>query len=216
MMKRLLDLILVIPGIVVLGPVAALIAILIKFGDGGSVFFRHERVGRYGKPFRMLKFRTMIERKPGALGAELTVAGDQRVTRVGRFLRKTKLDELPQLINVLLGQMSFVGPRPEVKKYVDVYSPEERKVLELKPGITDLASFAFFDESELLAKAANPEQFYVSVLIGEKIRINLEYARKSNVITDLILIFSTVLKSLGFRLDLFSWLSVAPPSLVKL
>lgn len=160
----------------------------------------------------MLKFRSM---RPLAdrQGPSLTIGADNRITPVGRILRKTKLDEFPQLWNVLLGQMSLVGPRPEVEKYTSLYKPEDQKVLNLVPGVTDPASFAFFDESELLAQKADPEKFYVEVLMAEKIRINLEYANKRSFATDLMVILLTVLKPLGVNVDLFSLLRLSPPKL---
>lgn len=215
MIKRFLDFLFALTGLTVLLPVGVVVAGFIKLTDSGPIFFWHERVGRFGHKFKMLKFRTMRVAKPGESGPQLTVGGDPRVTRIGHFLRKTKLDEMPQLWNVLIGQMSFVGPRPEVPRYVDLYTPEERSVLMLRPGITDLASFAFFAESDLLAKQSDPEKFYTSVLVSEKIRINLAYARTANPLTDLVLIVATVLRSLGVQIDMFGWLKVSPPAILE-
>lgn len=158
----------------------------------------------------MFKFRTM---KPQAEAGEilLTVGRDARITPMGHFMRRYKLDELPQLFNVLANKMSLVGPRPEVAKFVEAYSPAQRAVLALKPGVTDPASFAFFDESELLSRKADPERFYRDVLMGEKIRINLEYAAKATAFTDVVLIFATVGRVLGLKPDIFAWLKIALP-----
>ena len=210
-MKRALDLILSLVGLIALSPALFLVMILIRLSDGGPALFVQRRVGRGGREFNMFKFRTMIVNAESK-GAQITVGNDQRVTAMGSLLRKTKFDELPQLWNVLLGQMSFVGPRPEVKKYVDLYSLSHREVLKLKPGITDLASFAFFNESELLGQAKDAEVFYLNVLMPEKIRINLEYARQANLATDLWLITATVLRSLGWRAD-GTWSQATGPAL---
>jgi lipopolysaccharide/colanic/teichoic acid biosynthesis glycosyltransferase len=189
--KRSFDLAASIGGLLLLSPLMAVIAILVKTEDGGSVFFRQERIGRGGRSFRMWKFRTMV---PGAsaLGPSLTAAGDRRITRMGGWLREKKLDELPQLLNVLLGEMTMVGPRPEVPKYVDMYTTEQRDVLKLAPGITDRASILFADESELLAKHADPERFYIEEIVPEKIRINLEYAHRATILNDLGVVLETI------------------------
>lgn len=191
--KRAFDLFWTLPGLLVLAPVFLLIAFWIKLDDGGPVFFRQERIGLNGKPFRMWKFRTMVvdaERQ----GRSLTVRGDPRITRAGQGLRKLKLDELPQLLNVLRGEMSLVGPRPEVRKYVARYSPEQRRVLELTPGITDWASIKYRDENALLASVENPEQFYLETIMPEKIAINLTYAERANVWRDFGVILQTLLR----------------------
>lgn len=191
MMKRLLDLVLATLGLLVTLPILVLVGIAIKVADRGPVFFRQERVGRWGRPFRIWKFRTMRVNAE-ALGPSVTKSGDTRVTSIGRYLRKRKLDELPQLINVLFGEMSFVGPRPEVPKYVDLYSPEQRQVLDLRPGITDVASLEFRHEEALLAKAADPEQYYRTVCIPKKIELNLRYAKDSSVGADVRVILRTI------------------------
>jgi lipopolysaccharide/colanic/teichoic acid biosynthesis glycosyltransferase len=144
-------------------------------------------------------------------GGDLTVAGDARITRFGAILRACKLDELPQLWNVLKGEMSLVGPRPEVPKYVQLYAESQRAVLRLKPGITDPASFAFYDEAEVLAGAADPERFYIEAVMAEKIRINLAYAEHSGFWSDLAVVTATVLKALGFNVNVFALLRIAPP-----
>lgn len=195
--KRIFDLFLSIPGLILLAPLFLLIALLIKVDDGGPVFFLQERVGYRSRRFKILKFRTM------RVGAErqgtLTVGDDPRVTRVGRWLRKLKLDELPQLINVVLGQMSLVGPRPEVPKYVALYSEAELPVLDLVPGITDPASIAFYNESEILGSAQDPERFYTENIMREKIRLNLEYAQRATLVSDLFVILHTILVPFGLH-----------------
>jgi lipopolysaccharide/colanic/teichoic acid biosynthesis glycosyltransferase len=190
-MKRTFDLCAAVVGLLVLLPLFAAIALVVKAYDGGPVFFRQERVGRRGRPFRIWKFRTMV---PDAerLGGLLTVGGDRRVTPVGQWLRRHKLDELPQLLNVLAGEMSLVGPRPEVPKYVALYTPEQRRVLELTPGITDPGSLAYVNESELLANSAEPERTYVLHVMPDKLRRNLEYAAIASVRTDVGVILSTI------------------------
>jgi lipopolysaccharide/colanic/teichoic acid biosynthesis glycosyltransferase len=189
--KRTLDIVLSAAGLILASPLFLVVGLLIKAEDGGSVFFQHERIGRYGRPFLMWKFRTMV---PNArmIGPELTLAGDQRITPIGRWLRRQKFDELPQLFNVLVGEMTLVGPRPEVPKYVAMYTPEQRIVLELAPGITDEASIAYADEGALLANAADPERLYIDQIIPDKIRINLEYARQATFVQDVRIIVATV------------------------
>ena len=186
MAKRIFDLVFTIPGIVVLAPVFVIIAILIKYDSSGAVFFRQERVGRYGKIFRIYKFRTMIENAERH-GKQITVGRDARITAVGDFLRKYKLDELPQLFNVLLGDMSLVGPRPEVPRYIEEYSEEDRK-----PGITDNASIEFRAESEILGKAKNPEREYIDVVLPIKISYYKDYVRRHNVAMDFVIIMKTI------------------------
>jgi lipopolysaccharide/colanic/teichoic acid biosynthesis glycosyltransferase len=210
-MKRLSDLLFSFFGLLILSPFFVVAAVLVKIYDGGPVFFRQMRVGQGGYPFRMLKFRSMVVNADK--GAALTVGQDTRITQVGKFLRRYKLDELPQLWNVFRGEMSLVGPRPEIAKFVDSYSLAQKEVLRLKPGITDPASFAFYDESELLAGKADPERFYRDHLMGEKIRINLEYAGKASFATDLFLILATVGRMAGVKLDIFGHLKIELPKL---
>lgn len=210
MSKRVFDLFFAVAGVIVLSPVFLVLSLITKLYDGGTVFFQQTRVGFKGKPFKMLKFRSMVQDAP-KLGAALTVGADSRITPLGKILRKFKLDELPQLINVVMGDMSLVGPRPEVPGYVAVYNGDQRRVLNVRPGITDPASFAFFDESELLAKAADPERFYIDHLMPEKIRINLEYAAKANLGTDFVLILATLGKAVGFHFDIFKRFHIRPP-----
>jgi lipopolysaccharide/colanic/teichoic acid biosynthesis glycosyltransferase len=189
-MKRAFDLVLAIVGLVLLLPILALIAIAIAICDGPPVLFHQERIGWRGKPFFIHKFRTMCS-DPTLAARQLTVDGDPRVTWLGHLLRKSKLDELPQLFNVLMGEMSFVGPRPEVPQYVARYTAHERRVLEVVPGITDAASLRFFNESELLSGLANPEQTYLDEIVPEKIRMNLDYAAQASLLTDLGILLQT-------------------------
>lgn len=190
MSLRAFDLAVTVPGLLLVAPVLAVIAVFVKFEDGGPVFFRQERVGRGGRLFRIWKFRTMVV---GAecMGRTITVGKDPRITRTGRWLRRTKLDEFPQLLNVLMGEMSLVGPRPEVPCYVALYSEEQRRVLDLRPGITDPASLKYRDESEILARSVDPDAFYVQKLMLDKIRLNLEYAAKATLWSDLAMVFRT-------------------------
>lgn len=190
--KRAFDLFWSVLGLLVLAPLFAAIALLIKLEDGGPVFFRQERVGYRSRFFRIWKFRTMVvdaEKR----GGQLTVGRDPRVTRVGHWLRKMKLDEFPQLINVLVGEMTLVGPRPEVPRYVELYTAEQRRVLDLVPGITDPASIKYRDENEILARSQQPEQTYIQEIMPEKIRLNLLYAEKATVWSDIRVIVSTLL-----------------------
>jgi len=178
--KRVLDICLSFVGLVTLSPLLAVVAILIRLDSPGPVFFRQERVGRHGVTFRIFKFRTMTQ-SPQA-GPQLTVAGDSRITRIGRFLRHYKIDELPQLIDVLRGTMSLVGPRPEVPKYVEHYPEHERsRILSVRPGITDLASLKFRHENDILAKAANPELEYIDVILPSKLRYAMHYVDSTSI-----------------------------------
>ncbi|HEX9011450.1 MAG TPA: sugar transferase [Holophagaceae bacterium] len=191
MAKRAFDLFWSALGLAALSPLLLLVALLVKLEDRGPVFFRQVRVGRGGRPFRIWKFRTMVvdaERR----GRALTVGQDTRITRIGRFLRSAKLDELPQLINVLVGEMSLVGPRPEVPRYVERYTEAQRAILGLRPGITDLASIKYRNESDLLGQAEDPEATYVQVVLPDKIRINLAYAARAGVGSDFLVILATL------------------------
>lgn len=192
-MIRLFDFLFSILGLVILSPLFAIVAIWIKFDSSGPVFYKQIRVGKDNKDFRLFKFRSMVTDAENK--GLITVGGrDPRVTRSGYFIRKYKLDELPQLINVLIGEMSLVGPRPEVRKYVDLYDEEQRKVLSVKPGITDYASIEYIDENELLAKSDDPERTYIDIIIPEKIRYNMKYIENSSVKEYFKIIFLTVLK----------------------
>lgn len=192
-MKRLFDLIFSFFWLLVLSPIFLLIAILIKIGDGGPVFYRGNRVGRFGKPFRMFKFRTMAV-NADKIGGPSTADDDPRITRVGKFMRKCKLDEIPQLINVFKGEMSFVGPRPEVQFYVDMFSEEEKKILSVRPGITDWASLWNSDEGAILAGSPDPEKAYMEKIRPEKLRLQLKYVKEHSFWTDIRIIFQTLLK----------------------
>jgi lipopolysaccharide/colanic/teichoic acid biosynthesis glycosyltransferase len=190
--KRLFDLTLAGLGLLLLAPLFVGVAVWIKADSRGPVFFRQERVGRHGIPFRIHKFRTMAD-GAGRDGRQITVGDDARITRAGRFLRRTKLDELPQLIDVLLGDMSIVGPRPEVPRYVALYpAPLRDKVLSVRPGITDYASVQFRDENALLAQAADPEREYTDVVMPAKLRLAALYVDQANLATDLRLIGLTL------------------------
>lgn len=189
-MKRLLDVAASGLGLVVLSPLFLTIAIWIKIDSKGPVFYRQVRVGRYNKDFRIFKFRSM--RVGADKGSLVTIGGrDPRVTRSGYWIRKFKLDELPQLINVFIGDMSLVGPRPEVRHYVGYWTPEQMHVLDVRPGITDPASIKFRNENELMEKAEDPEKYYIEVIMQEKIRLYLEYVEKHNFFYDIGLIFKT-------------------------
>jgi len=190
MAKRLFDLLLSLAGLLLLSPLMLAVAAWIKLDSPGPVFFRQERVGRFGVPFRIHKFRTMTH---GGAGSLLTVGADTRITRAGAFLRRSKFDELPQLIDVLLGSMSLVGPRPEVPRYVAMYPQTLRdKVLSVRPGITDVASIEYRDENDLLARAADPEREYVNVVMPAKLRLAAQYVEQASLATDLRLIGRTL------------------------
>lgn len=188
--KRCFDVFASLFGLLFLAIPFVFIAIAIKTSSKGPVYFRQERVGKNGKLFRIFKFRTMVS-DAESKGMQITVGADSRITKVGKFLRKTKIDELPQLINVLLGQMSFVGPRPEVPRYVELYTDYQRNVLRIKPGITELASIIYKDENEVLAQSDDPEKTYIEEIMPKKIEINMEYIQKMNVFYDIKLIFKT-------------------------
>ncbi len=189
-MKRLFDLVSSGVGLLLLSPLFLLVAIWIKVDSTGPVFFRQVRVGRYNKDFKIFKFRSM--RIGSDKGSQITVGGhDSRITRSGYFLRKTKIDELPQLINVFIGNMSIVGPRPEVRHYVDLWTPEQMHVLDVRPGITDPASIRYRNENELLENAEDPEGYYINVIMQDKIKLYLEYVENHSFWYDLKLIFLT-------------------------
>ena len=191
-LKRCFDIFASFFGIIFFSPILIICAILVGCGSKGGVFFRQVRVGKNGKEFRIFKFRTMVV-DAEAKGMQITVGEDKRITKVGKFLRKTKLDELPQLFNVLVGQMSFVGPRPEVPKYVDMYTKYQRNVLRIRPGITELASIVYRDENEVLAQSDNPEETYINEVMQKKLELNMEYMQKMGLFYDIKLIFKTFL-----------------------
>jgi lipopolysaccharide/colanic/teichoic acid biosynthesis glycosyltransferase len=188
-LKRAFDLFWATVGVLLLWPVFVIVVLAITLDDGGPVFFRQERVGWRGRPFRMWKFRTMI--RDAARFGRITVENDARITRVGRVLRRTKLDELPQLLNVLAGEMSLVGPRPPLPSWVAVYTPEQRRVLDLVPGITDPASLHHWGECALHG-IADPERYYFERLLPEKIDLSLAYAKRATLFTDTLLILRTL------------------------
>jgi lipopolysaccharide/colanic/teichoic acid biosynthesis glycosyltransferase len=192
-LKRLFDIFFSFFGLLLLSPFFVLIGILVFIDSGFPVFYLQSRVGCYNKDFFLFKFRTMLVNsdKQGLL----TIGGkDNRVTKIGYYLRKYKIDELPQLINVLIGDMSLVGPRPEVRKYVDMYSAEQQKVLEIKPGITDYASIEYVNENEILGKSDNPEVDYIHKIMPAKLALNLKYVRENNLLSDIKIIFKTIIK----------------------
>lgn len=193
MAKRLFDIVSSGIGLLCLAPVFVVMAIWIKLDSRGPVFYRQTRVGRYGRDFRIFKFRSM--RVGSDKGRQITVGErDPRITRFGYFIRRYKIDELPQLINVFLGDMSIVGPRPEVRKYVDLYSEEQRKVFQVRPGITDLASIKYRNENELLSQVDDPDSYYIDVIMPDKLTINLEYIRHQSFMGDIKIIFNTLFK----------------------
>ncbi len=190
-MKRVFDILASSIGLVVLSPLLIGIAARIKFEDRGPVFYRGVRVGRFGKMFRIYKYRTMVTNAE-KIGGPSTADNDPRITKIGLWIRKRKLDELPQLINVLKGEMSFVGPRPEVKQYVDIFTREEKAILNVRPGITDWASLWNSDEGAILAGSEDPEKTYMEKIRPEKIRLQLRYVRERSFFRDLYIIAQTV------------------------
>lgn len=189
-MKRLFDIAASGLGLIVLSPLFLVLAVWIKLDSKGPVFYRQVRVGRHNKDFRIFKFRSM--RVGSDKGSLVTIGGhDPRITRSGYFIRKFKFDELPQLINVFIGDMSLVGPRPEVRHYVDYWTPEQMHVLDVRPGITDPASIKFRNENELMAQAENPEKYYIEVIMQEKLKLYLEYVNHHSFFGDIGLIFKT-------------------------
>ena len=192
-MKRFFDIFFSSIGILILLPLFAAVAIFVKLDSKGSVFFRQERIGRNFNPFRIYKFRTMTvdAEKKGPL---ITIDGDIRVTKIGRFLRKYKIDELPQLINVLKGEMGFVGPRPEVQRYVELYKRDYKYLLTIRPGITDPASIRYSKEEGVLSLSKNWEEDYIKRILPEKIKLSSHYVDNHNFLTDLRLIFKTIFK----------------------
>jgi lipopolysaccharide/colanic/teichoic acid biosynthesis glycosyltransferase len=189
-MKRLFDILLSGLGLVIISPLLLIVAIWIKLDSPGPIFYRQVRVGRYNKDFRIFKFRSM--RIGSDKGSLVTIGGrDPRITRSGYFIRKFKIDELPQLINVLVGDMSLVGPRPEVRHYVNYWTEEQMHVLDVRPGITDPASIKFRNENELLAQAEDPEKYYIEVIMQDKIKLYLDYVKKNSLWYDIKLIFQT-------------------------
>lgn len=187
--KRLFDIVCAALGLLVLSPVLLVCALLVGLTSPGGVLFRQERIGKDGVPFTIYKFRSM--RKDNA-GLKISISGDSRITPVGRVLRKAKLDELPQLWNVLKGDMSFVGPRPEVREYVDLYTPEQRQVLLVRPGITGMASIRYRNENDLLSASADPNRTYIEEVMPAKLALDLEYIPRACVSYDIRLILETL------------------------
>lgn len=194
-MKRLFDLVLAISGIIFLLPFFIIISILIKLDSEGDIIFKQIRVTKNGKEFKIFKFRTM--KMDTEKQGQITVGADNRITIIGKLLRKTKLDELPQLFNIVLGDMSFVGPRPEVPKYVNMYTEKQREILKVRAGITDYASIYFSNESEILGKQKEPERFYIEKIMPYKIELNKKYIQEAGLTTDIKIIFLTLLKICG-------------------
>ncbi|PJA07931.1 MAG: glycosyl transferase [Flavobacteriales bacterium CG_4_10_14_0_2_um_filter_32_8] len=193
MLKRLFDIFFSLIGLVILLPFFIIIGLIIIFDSKGGIFYKQVRVGKNGKDFGLYKFRSM--KTDADKKGLLTVGGrDSRITNVGYSIRKYKLDELPQLINVFIGDMSLVGPRPEVRKYVDLYNLEQQQVLLVKPGITDYASIEYFNENELLGKSENPEKTYIDEIMPAKLKLNLKYINEYTTFTDIKIIFKTLLK----------------------
>ena len=191
--KRLFDLVFSIAGFLLISPFLLIVAILIKLDSKGPVFFFQQRMGKDGRIFRLIKFRSMYV-DPQKEKQGFTPGDSSRITRIGRIIRKTKIDELPELINVIKGDMSLVGPRPEVPKYRSFYSGKYREILKLRPGITDLASIKYKNEEEILKKSNDPEKTYTEVILPDKLELALEYKKKMSFSTDLKMIFGTILR----------------------
>lgn len=191
LIKRIFDFTVSLVGILIISPILLVISILIKLDSKGPILFKQIRVGKNGKKFKIFKFRTMVidaEKK----GMQITVGRDSRITKAGIILRKAKLDELPQLFNVLIGEMSFVGPRPEVPRYVEMYDENQKDILKVRPGITDLASIEYRNENDLLAKSLDPEATYINEIMPKKVELNIEYLKNMSVLYDIKLIIRTV------------------------
>lgn len=198
MIKRLFDIVFSLLGLILIWPLFLVIVFLIKRESPGPVFYRGERIGKKGKPLRIFKFRTMILNAE-KLGGPSTAGDDPRLLKIGHFLKKYKLDEMPQLINIIKGEMSFVGPRPEVKMYVDMMTEEERRViLSIKPGITDFASLWNFNEEEVLRGSSDPEKTYLEKIRPEKIRLQIKYVKNQSFLLDLKIIIKTIFKIFNF------------------
>ena len=194
MLKRIFDITLSLFGLIILLPFMLIIAILIKIDSKGPVFFKQIRVTKNGKEFKIFKYRTM--RVGSDKYSQITVGKDGRITKIGSFLRKYKLDEIPQLINVLIGDMSLVGPRPEVPKYVALYTDEQKEILKVRAGITDYASIEFSDENDLLASEEEPEKEYIEKIMPKKIELNKKYLSEVSILTDIKIILLTIKKIL--------------------
>ena len=197
-MKRALDFGLALIGLILLAPIFILVSFIILITMGYPVFFRQTRVGKDGLDFKIIKFRSMVK-NAARRGPAITTGGDNRITPFGRFLRKTKLDELPQLFNVLSGKMAIVGPRPEVPEYVQLYTDEQKAVLSVRPGLTDPASIAYRDEEKVLARYDDPEKAYIEKIMPAKLKMNISYIEKASFSRDLALIFNTLGRLAGDR-----------------
>lgn len=191
MLKRSFDIFSSLIGIILLIPVFIIVGIIIKIDSRGPLFFTQERIGKHFKPFKILKFRTMVYGSDGPL---ITAKGDQRITRVGRYLRRYKIDELPQLFNVIKGDMSIVGPRPEVKKYVELFKSDYVHILTVRPGITDPASLRYSDEESILSLSHEYEELYIKRILPDKIKLSLEYVKDHNMIKDILIIIKTIVQ----------------------
>ena len=200
MMKRMFDIVVAAAALVVLFPLLVLSVLLIKLDSPGPIFFKQERIGRNFRPFWIYKFRTMAQDAP-ARGGLVTIGEDARVTRVGRLLRKSKIDEIPQLTNILRGDMTLIGPRPEVRQYVELFRRDYEEILKVRPGLTDLASLKYRDETALLRKATNPEDEYRTHVLPDKIRLAKDYLRRSSFLFDLGLILKTLFKLFDYRMS---------------
>ncbi|MFY8263483.1 sugar transferase [Clostridium perfringens] len=192
--KRTFDLFFSLIGIIITIPILILVSIMVKLTSKGPIIFKQERVGKNKKIFYIYKFRTMTDCDVKAGDRQVTVINDQRITRIGRILRKYKIDELPQLYNVLKGDMSFVGPRPEVKKYVKFYEEEYDEILKIKPGITDLASIEYIDENTIISKYSDPEKIYIEEVLPKKLMLNKRYIEEMSIKNDILLILKTIKK----------------------
>jgi len=201
-LKRLFDIIFSLVGLLVLSPLLIYIVLRIKLDSKGPIFYRGKRIGRFGKPFLIYKFRTMYADADKMRGGLSAGDDDPRITKFGRSIRSYKLNELPQLINVLKGEMSFVGPRPEVEQYVEIYTEEEKAILSVRPGITDYASIKFHNEGEILSGSPDPDKTYEEVIRPEKLRLQLEYVRNHSLWVDLMVLFKTLWTLIKTRSEL--------------
>ncbi|MCD4665429.1 MAG: sugar transferase [Bacteroidales bacterium] len=192
-MKRLFEILFSVISLIILSPFLLIISLLIIFDSKGGVFFIQERVGKNNTDFNLIKFRTMVVEsdKKSLITIGIT---DSRITRIGKWLRSYKIDEFPQLFNILKGEMSFVGPRPEVRKYVKLYNDKQLQVLNVKPGLTDYASLEYLNENEIMAKFSNPEKAYVEQIMPAKLKLNLQYIREQGFFTDIKIVFKTIRK----------------------
>jgi lipopolysaccharide/colanic/teichoic acid biosynthesis glycosyltransferase len=216
MIKRLFDIVCSLIGLIILSPLFLILAIIIVATSPGGVFFRGVRVGQFGKPFRIFKFRSMVKDAEGK-GKWNVGDNDDRITLIGHFLRNTKIDELPQLINVLIGDMSLVGPRPELQVYVDMYTEKEKPILNLKPGITDWASITNFDQFEVFTKAKDPDEAYLEYIRPLKLQLQLYYREHNSFLNDIKIIFWTIYKVISRTEKLpASYISVIPSGICAL